>query len=167
MKSNSIILILLLMIDVAACSKDRLDRESLDSNYARVSQSDESMNAAIVKAKTTLPQFIEALHHAKPSYRDFAVKKPYATPNGSEEHMWIANLKESNGVFEGTINNDAYDTRLVKYGDTVRFPIDQISDWKYIDGESLVGGFTIRYFFDRMSPEEKKALEEEGGYKIR
>lgn len=50
---------------------------------------------------------------------------------------------------------------------TVRFTPTEISDWKYVDGDLLVGGYTIRYFFERMSPEEKAALEKEAGFRVR
>lgn len=149
------------------CDSRELDRDEKDANYVHVKEDDAAMNAAIARAKATFPQFVAALKSPKPSYRGFGVKKPYATPSGGQEHMWIEDVKESNGAFEGTIANDAYDTLLVKNGQRVRFAADEISDWKYLDNNVLVGGFTIRYFVDRMSQKEKQELEKEAGFQIR
>lgn len=144
-----------------------VERDARDANYAVVQNEDAAMNAAMAKAKETFPDFVTALRSRNPAHRDFAVKKPYATPGGIDEHMWIDNIREVAGGFEGTIANEPNDTRLVKYGQEVRFTPAEISDWKYVDGDLLVGGFTIRYFFERMSPEEKEALEKEAGFRIR
>ena len=158
---------LLLMTLLPGCDSRDLDRDRSDANYVHVKEDDAAMNAAIAQAKATFPRFVSALRSPKPSDRDFGVKKPYATPSGGHEHMWIEDVKESNGAFEGIIANDAYDTLLVKNGQRVRFTADEISDWKYIDNNVLVGGFTIRYFVDRMSEQEKKAMEKEVGFQIR
>lgn len=150
-----------------ACDSRNIKRDERDPNYARVTDADSAMNAAIAKAKASFPDFVAALRNPKPAYRDFGVKKPYATPGGGEEHMWIEDIKQLDRGFEGTIANDANDTRLVKIGQRVSFSAAEISDWKYVDGDLLVGGFTIRYFVDRMTPEEKMALEKEAGFRIR
>jgi uncharacterized protein YegJ (DUF2314 family) len=42
----------------------------------------------------------------------------------------------------------------------------EISDWFYIDNGKLVGGYTIRVLYSRMSPEEKKDFNEHAGMKI-
>ncbi|MFL5381755.1 MAG: DUF2314 domain-containing protein [Longimicrobiaceae bacterium] len=152
---------------LAACDAKRVERDARDPNYTYVGDEDAAMNAAMARAKATFSDFVTALRSGNPAYRDFAVKKPYATPAGGGEHMWIENIREVAGGFEGTIANDANDTRLVKYGDTVRFTPAEITDWKYVDGDLLVGGYTIRYFVERMSPEEKAALEKEAGFRVR
>lgn len=157
----------LLVALLGGCDSQGNERDSRDSHYVHVKSDDAEMNAAIAQAKATFPQFVSALREKKPSCRDFGVKKPYATPSGGQEHMWIDDVAEVDDAFEGTIVNEAYDTIEVRNGQRVRFSAAEISDWKYVDGNVLVGGFTIRYFVNRMSPEEKKALEKEIGCEIR
>lgn len=152
---------------LGGCDSQDVERDSRDENYVHVKGEDAEMNAAIAQAKATFPQFVSALREKKPSHRTFGVKKPYATPSGGQEHMWIEEVTEIDGGFVGVIANEAYDTREVHYGQRVRFAAGEISDWKYVDGNVLVGGYTIRYFVNRMSPEEKKALEKEIGCQIR
>ncbi len=124
------------------------------------------MNAAIAKAKATSGDFVRAFHEQKPGTKDFCVKKPYSTPAGEEEHMWIAVLEESNGVLKGVVANEAEETREVKMGQKVSLNISEISDWKYVDGKKLIGGYTIRYFLERMSPKEQKDLLKQAGFEL-
>ena len=54
----------------------------------------------------------------------------------------------------------------VKFGQTVSVKLNEISDWKYLDDKRLIGGYTIRYFYDRMSQDEKKIFLQEAGFAI-
>ncbi len=135
-----------------------------DRNFTHVESSDAAMNAAIATAKATSGKFLEALRNPKPSYRDFFVKKPYAAQDNAQEHMWIGDLCEVDGHLEGTIANEAYETKEVRYGQAVKVKLDEISDWKYLDGNRLIGGYTIRYFYDRMNKEDKSSFLRDVGF---
>jgi uncharacterized protein YegJ (DUF2314 family) len=124
------------------------------------------MNAAIEKAKSTVDEFVQAFRAQKPGTKDFYVKKPYRTPSGGIEHMWIDVLEEHQGVLRGRIANEAEETREVKLGQKVSLNTADISDWKYQDGNKLIGGFTIRYFVERMSPTEREAFLKEAGFEL-
>jgi len=124
------------------------------------------MKAAIEKAKATIDEFVQAFHAQKPNAKEFFVKKPYPTPTGGEEHMWIEVIEEEKGVLKGRIANDAEDTREVKIGQMVSLKVSEISDWKYQDGNKLVGGYTIRYFIEKMSPKEREAFFKEAGFEL-
>lgn len=136
------------------------------ANYQDVRDDDAAMNAAIAKAKATSADFVVALHAQKPGTHEFSVKKPYPTPSGSQEHMWIDVTNETDGVLKGIIVNEAEETRAVTNGQKVTLNISEISDWKYIDGKKLVGGYTIRYFLDHASPKEREAILKDGGFEL-
>lgn len=136
------------------------------ANYQDVRDDDAAMNAAIAKAKSTSADFVAAFHAQKPDAREFSVKKPYPTPSGSQEHMWIDVTDETGGVLKGIVANEAEETRAVTNGQKVTLNISEISDWKYIDGKKLVGGYTIRYFLERMSPKEREELLKNGGFEL-
>ena len=123
------------------------------------------MNSAIATAKKTSDKFLQAFRNPKPSYHDFFLKKPYPAQGSKQEHMWIGDLLEAGDHLEGTIANEAYETKD-KFGQAVNVKLDEISDWKYLDGNRLIGGYTIRYFYDRMSQEEKKSFLHEAGFAI-
>ncbi|HXF09742.1 MAG TPA: DUF2314 domain-containing protein [Desulfuromonadaceae bacterium] len=141
-------------------------RSKEGGNYTHVESDDAAMNAAIAKAKATSGDFIRAFHEQKPGTKGFFVKKPYPTPSGEMEHMWIEVSAESNGVLDGAVANEAEETRAVKIGQKVSLNISEISDWKYVDGKKLVGGYTIRYSYERMSPKEQEDFIREAGFEL-
>lgn len=141
-------------------------RSSEGDNYTHVEAHDAAMNAAIEKAKATADDFVRAFHAQKPGAKDYYVKKPYKTPRGGSEHMWIEVTDEQNGVLKGHIANEAEETREVKNGQSVSLKISEISDWKYQDGKKLIGGYTIRYFVEKMSAKEREAFLKEAGFEL-
>jgi len=159
-------LYLSLLIAVAAISLAACSRSKEGNNYTHVESDDAAMNAAIEKAKSTVNDFLQAFHAQKPGTKDFLVKKPYKTPSGQMEHMWIEVQEERDGVLKGRIANEAEETREVKIGQAVSLKTSEISDWKFQDGNKLVGGFTIRYFVERMSPKEREAFLKEAGFDL-
>jgi len=151
----------LLLIAATGCSRNKEG-----NNYQDVSANDPAMNAAIAKARATTNDFVKAFHAPTPQMKDFLVKKPYPTPNGEQEHMWIVVSEEKDGVLRGMVANEAEATREVTNGQPVTLKLSEISDWKYTDGKKLVGGYTIRYFYDRMTPEEKQEFLKESGVEM-
>jgi uncharacterized protein YegJ (DUF2314 family) len=149
------------VIALAGCSRNKEG-----SNYTHVEDDDAAMNAAIAKAKATVADFIRAFNEKKLGAKEFFVKKPYSTPGGGMEHMWIEVLEEHEGVLKGRIANEAEETHEVKMGQTVSLKTSEISDWKYQEGAKLIGGFTIRYFVERMSPKEREAFFKEAGFEF-
>lgn len=126
------------------------------------------MLTAINKARNTISQFDKALQNPSSSYSEFAVKKKYKTNNnGGGEHMWVAIISFDDKSYKGYINNTAEKTTEVKYGDTVIIKKGEITDWMYLDGNVLRGGYTIREIRDRASKEERIAIDKELGFIIK
>jgi len=161
MKALIAILITATLLVTLACSTSKEG-----DNYTDVSSDDAAMNEAIAKAKATSADFVRALHASRPDTKDFFVKKPYPTPSGGSEHMWIEVTNEHDGVVQGIVTNEAEETGEVKLGQEVSLKITEISDWKYQDGKKLIGGYTIRYFLDKMSPKEREASLKEMGVEL-
>jgi uncharacterized protein YegJ (DUF2314 family) len=44
--------------------------------------------------------------------------------------------------------------------------ITEISDWKYQQGKKLIGGYTIRYFLERMTPAEREEELKAAGFEL-
>jgi uncharacterized protein YegJ (DUF2314 family) len=158
------VLIAAALFVLAGCSRGSGSKEG--DNYTAVETDDAKMNAAIARAKETIGEFVTAFHAKKPGTTDYFVKKPYATPDGGHEHMWIEVTDESNGVLKGVVANEAEDTREVRNGQRVTLKLSEISDWKYQDGKKLIGGYTIRYFIEKMPPAERKTFLEQAGFEL-
>ena len=129
-------------------------------------KNDAAMDRARQKAQQTHKELVTALSNPERDFSGFAVKKPFPTPEGSWEHIWITRLTWDGSAFHGVVDNEPVDTTAVKFGDRVTVRPDELSDWMYQDGKRLVGGYTIRVLHYRSSPEEQKAFTEESGMEV-
>ena len=118
-----------------------------------VEQNDAEMNAAIAKARETLPQFWQAFDKRDRGERDFALKVRITDKNGAE-HFWAVGLERRDAKIMGTINNDPNIVRNVKLGDRIEIPEADISDWMYLRDGKMVGNQTIKPLFKQMSASE-------------
>ena len=161
MRTFLIIPTTIVLLVLVGCSRNKEG-----DNYTHVAAEDPAMNAAIEKAKATIDDFVRAFQAQKAGAKDYYVKKPFSTPAGEMEHMWIEVTKVEDGVLKGHVANEAEETREVKMGQAVSLKTSEISDWKYQDGNKLIGGYTIRYFVDKMSPKEREAFLKDAGFEL-
>ena len=153
------------------CDKEDEDRKSTvvkrdgEPDVVRAKH-DETMKRAIQKARATHKSFIDALQNPKPGQRGFAVKKPFPTPGGGQEHIWVGQPKWDGTQFRGTINNEPLDTKAVTLGQTVTVMPHELSDWMYLDGKKLVGGYTIRVIHSQSTAEEQRKFTQETGMEV-
>ena len=127
-----------------------------------VDANDEGMNAAIQKARKTFTEFEKAIKSKNPNFKNFTFKKAFPSDFG-DEHIWIMyvmpNPKKNN--YAGIIGNEPQMTKKVKFEDVVEVSKDEITDWMYYDNGKLRGAYTTKLLRSRMSPEERKAFDEE------
>lgn len=131
-------------------------------DYVRATDS-QMLDRAVAKAKQTYREMVDALANPQPQHTSHAVKKPFATPSGSTEHIWINDITWDGSVFRGTVNNDPVDTQEVRMGDEVTVTPAELSDWMYIDGNRIVGGYTVRALHYQSSPEDQCAFLDQTG----
>jgi uncharacterized protein YegJ (DUF2314 family) len=104
----------------------------------------------------------------KPNYLrvPFIVKKPFK--DGEKvEHIWLSDVSFDGTNFRGRVDNEPLDVKNVTLGATATAAKGEISDWSYVDDGKLVGGYTIRVLYARMTRDEKKDFEAHGGFKIK
>jgi uncharacterized protein YegJ (DUF2314 family) len=94
------------------------------------------------------------LEHPEPDDRAFSVKVP-VRDGADVEHIWLENVRQENGVFHGTLGNVPELVRGRRQGEWVSEAAATISDWMYVHDDHLVGGYTLRLMFARMSPAER------------
>lgn len=129
-----------------------------DPNVIGVSGSDARMNEAIKEARSSVGTFLEALKNPRPGMSGFAVKIPLG--DGSRvEHVWVNQVRYDGTRFHGVLNNRAIGTTSVKLGDAVSARPEEISDWMYLQGRGLVGGYTIRAVRDGLTASEREAFD--------
>ena len=150
---KSLTLILLALLTCSSCSDTSTGSgqpETLVDSY-----SDSEMDKAIATAKTSVDEFIAVLNEK--SADSFSVKAPITDSNGTE-HFWVSEVQYENGVFEGIIGNEPGIVKNVKYGQSWKVKKEDISDWMYIRGEMMHGGYTIDPLLGSYPKEQADAL---------
>ena len=136
-----------------------------DSDATYLFESDDhEMNNAILKARKTFDKFEIAFKNPKKNQSNFTVKYPYEY-DGGREHIWLVDLKIDSNRYFGVVGNYPDLTKAIKHNQRVEFNPDSISDWKYLEGDKMVGGYTIKVIFSRMSDNEKEQFIKENGFK--
>lgn len=122
------------------------------AEVVQVPNSDATMDAAIAKAKATLPVFFARLAAPQPGDQSFAVKIRYPTKGANGEHIWASQVVEKDGMVTATISNQPEEIPDLKMGQRVTVPTDRITDWMYIRDSKIIGGQTIRAMLPFMPP---------------
>ncbi len=133
--------------------------------YTEVSDHDKAMDHAMRQARHSLGFFITALAKARPEDSGFEVKKAFVDGN-NVEHLWIGDLTYDGHVFHGKINNKPMDIHNQRFGDTVTVAPAEVSDWMFVKGDKLIGGFTTRVLYARLPPGDKAQFDQKANFKI-
>jgi uncharacterized protein YegJ (DUF2314 family) len=133
-----------------------------------VKSEDEAMNAAIAKAVNTFPEFLKAFNTPDSSNRDFTVKRKFAytEDDGGVEHMWLTDLHFQGDKLIGVLDSEPIHISWIQPGDSLEIKIDSVSDWMYVRNDKLVGGYTLRALYEKMSEKDKKELASQLDFKI-
>jgi uncharacterized protein YegJ (DUF2314 family) len=142
----------------SSCAKQGEDRKEREDRTYDVSGDDAEMNAAIAKARETLPQFWAVFEKPSRSETDFSLKVRITDENGTE-HFWVSDLERLDGKLFGTINNDPNTVESVKLGQRIEIPHADISDWLYLRDGKMVGNHTLKPLLKDMPPEEVERLK--------
>ena len=125
---------------------------------------DPELTEAVRKAQDTLHVLRQAFLAPKPSYSFMSVKVRFANDMGTED-IWtepidILNDKYTVRMVEGvTLELKAHPDRYVEVKPA------QIIDWMILEKDGTVlGGYTLRLEYSRLTPEEQKKYRERTGY---
>ena len=127
---------------------------------------DPKMNAAIREARKSYPYFFGRLTAGDTSEYYFGVKLRIPYGDGNGEHMWFNDLYFKGDTLMGILCNDPVNIATMKKGDTVMIDKSLLSDWEFAKDGKLIGSYTTRVLYNRMTPEEKKELIEQLGLTI-
>lgn len=116
------------------------------------------MNAAIAKARATLPEFYKHWQKPGPGEEHFCLKLRI-TDGAKIEHFWLADIKGTPGHLTGVVGNEPEEVHTVKMYETIPIPDADISDWMYYRNGKVVGNLTVRALFKEMSPEDVKKMK--------
>ena len=116
---------------------------------------DAQMNAAIAKARATLPLFLANALDADGNGVDVAlIKVGFPTTNGGGmdvEHVWVSPFaRRDDGSFTGLLANEPAALGDLTAGDPVAFTVEMITDWHMTAPSGLYwGSYTSRVMYDQ------------------
>jgi uncharacterized protein YegJ (DUF2314 family) len=168
MKAAIPIFFVMLSLATAATEKPAAGSPSnkRDSTWCQtISDDDKAMDRAVTKARESLGFFLAALQAHKPDSTAFEVKK-CCVDGDNVEHVWIGNITWDGKAFHGRVDNAPLDVHNVKMGQRVTVAPEDLTDWMFVKDGNLMGGFTTRVFYSRLSPEEKTEFQKEAGFAI-
>jgi uncharacterized protein YegJ (DUF2314 family) len=128
-------------------------------------KTDAEMKAAFQQARDTLDSFTEKIGTFDPNRTLVALKVRFALPDGSTQDLWVDQIIDQNGSFRGTMGDDLPLLKL-SVDDKITIKRDDIVDWMIVEDGKLIGGYTIRLAFQRMTPEEKQRFLETVNYSV-
>jgi uncharacterized protein YegJ (DUF2314 family) len=116
-----------------------------------VAAEDQEMSTAINSARTSLGEFLSVLQNPSPTQNSFLLKVRFEQES-TIEHIWLADLDLSRLPSTGIV---AVETNFpgLAFMQQATFMPDQISDWMFYDGDTLVGGYTTRLLQQRATPQ--------------
>ncbi len=159
---NAILFILVFIVSCKSVTQKRfIGKDS--TGIIIVDQGDSQMEAAINSAQTSLTKFDSALFSNNPEFNSFALKVRFAYGNNNGEHIWLRDITKKQGEYVGIVNNEPEYIPNLKLNDTIMVTRKDISDWMYLAGDTLRGGFTVRLLRDRM-PDNERAADDSGRF---
>jgi len=127
--------------------------------------SDAEMEFAFQEARDTLSFFIEQIARPHPNRTYVAVKVRFSPPDSSPQDIWVDNITYTDESFRGNMGDDIPSLKL-SFGEEIVIPTEDIVDWMIVEDGKLIGGYTIRLSYERMSPEEKERFLKAIDYSI-
>lgn len=154
------LLIIWTVLCLTCCNFGPKPKSENQQSVIDVQSNDLEMNHAIEEAKKTLYKFKDALRSKNKDFSYFALKSKFKSDNGVE-HIWISDVTIKNEKYIGVIDNIPKSITYLHIGDTIQLSYENISDWMYVDNNTLRGGYTIRLLRKRMSENERKRFDAE------
>lgn len=146
-----------------------------DSQHSVItfSSDDPEMDQAAAKARKTFRYFWRELsweyRRIVPGLELAAVKGYFTDPESRPdafdgEHMWLVDVQFDGREIHGTLINSPRTLQSVSEGDRVRIGGKRLTDWMYVQGGEVYGGFTIDLMRSRMTDSERKQHDKAWGF---
>ena len=97
---------------------------------------EQTAEAAIEKARSTIDQFIDALESSEG--QDFAVKTSIEE-DGQTENFWVTDVTFDSGQFTGTVEGNV---NTLQAGQEWTVSQGDVIDWKYLRDGQIYGDYT-------------------------
>jgi uncharacterized protein YegJ (DUF2314 family) len=136
-----------------------------EPDAVKVKGEDARLDEARRQARASLDQFTEALKAPHKTQTRFSLKAEFVEGK-VHEYMWLKDVRPEGFDFTGTLANTPVQLKKLHHGQRVRVKSVAVTDWMFVDGGGLVGGYTIRTLADGLTTNERQRLEKEGGFTL-
>ena len=116
---------------------------------------DIEMQAAFQEARSTLDIFTTKIQTPHPDRTYVAVKVRFYPLEALPQDIWVDGVTYQNGVLRGNVGDDIPSLHLA-FGKNIVVSTKDILDWMLVEDGKLMGGYTIRLAYSRMTPDEKE-----------
>ena len=124
-----------------------------------VADTDAEMNAAIARARATLPVFWASYETPKRMETEHSLKVRFRTA-GNDEHIWMSEVKKlPSGEYAARFADTPRNLPGKRLGDLAEFKDADISDWMFMRNGRIVGGETIKPLLKSMPKADADALK--------
>jgi uncharacterized protein YegJ (DUF2314 family) len=141
-------------------------KQSVQPGYAQVADEDKQMDRAAENAQKSLGFFMAALRAGKDGDTYFEIKKGFVDGDKVEQ-LWVGKVSYDGTKFHGQVDNKPLDVKNVHLGEHVTVQPQEVTDWMFLKDGKLMGGYTTRVLYARLSPEDKAQFEKEAGFEIK
>ncbi len=118
------------------------DSRVINGNTVAYTTANDSLAAARIKARETLPRFVSLLNSGMKA--TFTVKFPL-TQNGNTEHIWLQVSKADGNAFSGLLANEPVNGTKYRRGQPMTVATADVEDWMVRTSEAIYGGYSARY----------------------
>lgn len=128
---------------------------------------DPEMLRAMQQARESFPEFVrevEADWGRLIPVLDGAIVKAYFSDSDEPdegEHIWVQFEGYEAGLIRGTLMSRPAHVRSVSEGDSVSFPLPNLSDCMYVEDGVARGAYTVKVLRERMSEAEREEHDRE------
>lgn len=136
----------MLVSEIPAFAQAKPEHFQERDDIMAVQGTDPEMNAAIAKARASLPEFLKHLKDQPKGSYGFGFKFPL----GGNEHIWVEEIRQDRNFLSGKLANEPVQDGHA-LGDIVHVPLSAISDWVYYDSRGRAHGhFTTQVLLGRV-----------------
>jgi len=151
------------LLALGGCSRGG-ESQSGDALVTYVDDDDQEMEAAMSRARSTLPEFEERLANPTAT-QSLAIIKGRFTEGDDVEHMWISEIRVTPEGYRGVLGNKPEFLSL-EAGQAVLVRREDVSDWVVIEDGRLVGGYTMRVMRSRLPADERAQFDAMNGFRV-
>ncbi|MFN8412873.1 MAG: DUF2314 domain-containing protein [Anaerolineales bacterium] len=123
---------------------------------ATIPSEDMEFEAAVKQAHDSWSEFVEHFQSPVSSQTFAAIKVRLTYEDGFSEDIWFDTLNYKDGEFYGMLSESSSHSRTSRAGKFILLPKEDMIDWMVVEDGKLIGGYTIRLAYSRMSPQEKE-----------